>query len=420
MSPGPPAVSYRALFAIPSLGRVVASMQLARIAGSMVGVALVLFALLEYDDPGLAGLVTLASILPGLAISPVAGALLDRHGRVRLVQLDYVVAAGALVLIGGLSLAGRLEPWLLLLIAAISSLTAPLSTTGLRSLFPIIVPRHLWERVNAVDSNGYVIATIVGPPLAAILVSALSPALGILLIAAPLVAAATILVGVREPHVETALTGRLLVDAWRGLVYVAHHPTLRGLGVAVTTNNVANGAISIIVPLLVLDVMGDSELAVGLAFAISGVAGMGSALLFGRMDTRRREWRMLWSAMLAMALPALLLMPGAAGAVSGPAAGFGLVAVSMAIAGVCNGPLDIAMFTIRQRRTDPAWLGRAFAVSMALNFAGYPVGAALAGALATTSLVAAVALALAATLLSAVFAAWLVPRRDPRDTLTRP
>jgi hypothetical protein len=38
--------------------------------------------------------------------------------------------------------------------------------------------------------------------------------------------------------------------------------------------------------------------------------------------------------------------------------------------------MDIALFTMRQRRTDPAWIGRAFAVSMALNFVGFPIGAA--------------------------------------------
>lgn len=415
MSPGSPTVSYRALFAIPSLGRVVASMQLARIAGSMVGVALVLFALLEYDSPSLAGLVTLVSILPGLFISPLAGALLDRHGRVRLVQADYLIAAIALLLIGGLSLAGALEPWSLLLIAGLASLTNPLSASGLRSLFPIMVPRHLWERVNAVDSNGYIVATIVGPPLAAILLSILGPAVGIIVIAVPLLIAAVVLVGVREPHVETASSGRLLVDAWQGLLYVVHNRTLRGLGVAITLNNLANGAISIIVPLLVLDAMGGTELAVGVAFAISGVAGMVATLFVGRMDTRGREWRMLWRSMLGMTVPTLLLVPLAGGAIPGAAAGYGVLVLAMAVAGVLNGPLDIALFTIRQRRTDPAWIGRAFAVSMALNFAGYPVGAALAGQLASVSLVAAVGLAIVAALASATFSALLVPRTDPRD-----
>ena len=49
------------------------------------------------------------------------------------------------------------------------------------------------------------------------------------------------------------------------------------------------------------------------------------------------------------------------------------IALSMAATGLLNGPLDIAMFTLRQRRTDPAWMGRAFTVSMNLNFSGFPI-----------------------------------------------
>src|SRR5512135_1500622 len=152
------------------MGRVLAGMQIARIAQSMVAIAMVLFTLGTYHSAPLAGLVTFAGLAPGLLVSPIAGALLDRHGRVRLVQLDYVVALGSLALIGVLGMAGTLPAWLLVTIAAVSSLTAPLSSTGLRSLFPLLAPSHLWERVNAVDSNGYVVATIVGPPLAAALV----------------------------------------------------------------------------------------------------------------------------------------------------------------------------------------------------------------------------------------------------------
>ena len=80
--------SYRALLGVPTLPRVLLSGQIARIAQSMVSVALVLFTLDRFDSPAFAGLVTFASIFPGLLISPIAGALLDRHGRIRLVLLD--------------------------------------------------------------------------------------------------------------------------------------------------------------------------------------------------------------------------------------------------------------------------------------------------------------------------------------------
>src|SRR5688500_11523967 len=145
-------------------------MQIARVAQSMVGVAIVLFTLDRFGSPAFAGLVTFASIFPGLLISPVAGALLDRHGRIRLVLLDYVVALIAMMVIGVLALADALPGPVLVAIAVVSSLTSILSHVGLRSLFPILVPEHLWERVNAVDSNGYVVATIIGPPIAAVMV----------------------------------------------------------------------------------------------------------------------------------------------------------------------------------------------------------------------------------------------------------
>src|SRR3989337_2397186 len=78
--------SYRALLRVPTLGRVLVSMQIARVAQSMVSIALVLFTLDRYGSAAFAGLVTFASVFPGLLISPLPGALLAPHGRSRLVR----------------------------------------------------------------------------------------------------------------------------------------------------------------------------------------------------------------------------------------------------------------------------------------------------------------------------------------------
>ena len=75
--------------------------------------------------------------------------------------------------------------------------------------------------------------------------------------------------------------------------------------------------------------------------------------------------------------------------------------------------MDIALFTVRQRRTDPAWMGRAFAVSMAFNFMGYPIGAAIGGLLVAISLTGAVGFGLAALIAGCVLAATIVPRQAP-------
>jgi len=408
VTPEPAESSYRALLAIPRLGRVIVSMQLARIGQSMVGVALVLFVLARYGSPELAGLVTFASIFPGLLMAPIAGALLDRHGRTRLIIFDYLVALVSLALIGTLAILDALPVPLLLVIAVLSSITAILSHTGLRSLFPIIVPRHLWERVNAVDSNGYVVATILGPPIAALLVTVFGGAMALIIIGLAYGLAAVALIGAPDPASIATSSGNLLRDAWDGVRYTVGNPTLRGLGVAMTTINIGGGMVTIVVPLIVLDRLQAGELAVGAVFAVSGITGMASAFIFGRTDTRGREWTMLVLPMLLMA-PTFALLAVAAN-VSVAIVGLAVLAAALGSYGLLNGPLDISLFTVRQRRTDPAWMGRAFAVSMAFNFMGFPIGAALAGLLAARSIELAVAVGVGAALLAATFAALLIPR----------
>jgi MFS family permease len=385
-------------------------MQLIRIAQSMIGVALVLFSLSRYGSPAIAGLVTFASIVPGLLISPIGGALLDRHGRTRLILLDLVVATASMGLIAVLAFADALPAGLLVLIAAVSSLTGPLGATGLRTLFPLMVPPRLWERVNAIDSNGYVVASIVGPPLAAVLVGAFGGPAALLAIAILLGIAAVVLRPVPEPDAQVRTSGRLLVDAWQGLVYTWRNRTLRGVGLSITAINLGGGMVSIVVPLLVLKRLGLGESAVGIVFAVQGVAGVITGLLAGRMDTRGREVRMLAGPM-AVLVPALalLLLPGLLPLV-----------LCMALMGAANGPMDVAMFTLRQRRTDPAWMGRAFSISMAFNFAGWPVGAALAGVIATRSIEAAIVVGVVAAAVGVGFAATMIPSRDPALARSRP
>ena len=216
--------------------------------------------------------------------------------------------------------------------------------------------------------------------------------------------------GLREPASSTVTTGRLLHDALDGLRYAWGNRTIRGLGFAMSVTNLAWGAVTIILPIIVLEVLHEGEVWVGIAFAASGVSGMVSALVFGRRDTRGRELPMLVVPMLLMGPTLALLLPatGVLGPIE-PAVGLALVVGSMFVFGLLNGPLDIALFTIRQRRTDPAWMGRAFAVSMAFNFLGFPIGALIAGALATDSLALAVVVGAITCLLGAAIAQLLVP-----------
>jgi len=396
------APSYRRLFAIAGFPRLVASMMLARTAGQMVSLVLVLFALQRYGSAEIAGAVTFLSILPGLIGSPIAGALLDRHGRTRLMVLDYVIAGCSLALIAALAVTDLLPVPALLAIVTVTSLTQPLSNTGVRTLFPLIVPQHLWERANAIDSNGYVVASIVGPALAGALVAGFGAPAALAVTACLFVAAAAVSLGLQDPAAKGA-TGRLLPDAWRGLGYVLRNRTLRALALAVSTSNLGYGIFFLALPVLVLQRFGGGPEFVGVLFALLGVSGSVAVLLMGRVSTRGRERQWLAVAMLgeAAAFGVVLLFPDPL-----------IVALAMIALGIATGPFDIVLFTLRQRRTDPAWLGRAFAVSMALNFLGFPIGSAIAGAAVPISIALALLGAVGFELLGAVFAFVGVPDED--------
>jgi MFS family permease len=392
--------SYQALFALPSVGRLLVGMQVARIAQSMVGIAIVLYTLASYRSATLAGLATFFSFFPGIVVSPIAGALLDRHGRTRLVILDYVVALVSLIVLGALAAGNTLPPWLLMVIAAVSSLTSPLSGTGLRSLLPIIIPKHLWERANAIDSTGFLVATIIGPPVAAALVTFFGGPVAFIVIGLTFGIAAIVISNAPDPPAQARSRGSLLSEAWQGVIYTWKNRSLRALGFSVSTLNLSGGTFTIVVPLLVLQRLHMHETTVGLLLAIQGATGMISAILFGGIDSHKRERTMLALSMVGMGVSiAILLLSSNVIA----------IAVVMAVTGILNGPLDIALFTLRQRRTDLNWTGRAFAVSMSFNALGLPLGSVLAGALAARSPEAAILFGAIASVVGGVIAMRMIP-----------
>jgi len=374
---------------------------LARTANQMMQLTLVLFVLLRYHSPALAGITLFLAIAPGIAMSPVAGALLDRHGRIRLITLDYLVGAATLVLIAGLDAAGRLSPLELLPIVAVGSLTYSLSNSGARTLVPLIVPHRLWDRANALDSIAYSVTIGAGPALAGVLTAWSGPRLALLATAGVFVAAALLIAGLHEPTTTATPMRPVLVEAWAGLRYVlSWNASLRGIALVVSLMNVGLGILLIAVPVLVLERLHGNAAIVGELWALYGLASIPSALLFGRVNSQGRERLMMGLSTVAAGLGVALL------AVTGSIL---MAAVPLLIAGLANGPLDVAMFSLRQRRTDPAWFGRAFAVSMGLNWGGTPIGSALSGPLIHLGLPVAFIVAAALIILAGILIRWVVP-----------
>ena len=401
--------SYRALLRAPSLARVVVAMQLGRIAGFALPIVLVLYALTIYSSPPLAGVLTFLSLFPGLVAAPVIGALLDRLGRLRLIGIDYAVTTVGTAVLAALAASGRVPEAALLGVTFVLGVTQMFSDSGLRSLFPRLAPPELWERVNAVDSTGYQIATIVGPPVAAttFVIAGAAPAFAVL---ALLYAGAWLaLHGAREPAGAPAEDVRLVDATVEGLRYVWRNRTLRAVSLGVSTSSVCLGITVILLPILLIDRLAVPEWTVGVAFALSGGLGILAAVALGRSNTRGRERPLIIAATAGITLAALILLPATSGTV---ALGVACVLASAAVFGFAGGVWDIAVFTVRQRRTDPRLMGRAFAISMALNSSGYPIGAALGGWLATQSVELAICVAVGFGVVGTALGYLMLPRNE--------
>ena len=369
--------SYRALFKVRGLAQLLVSTLAARIVTQMFSVLLVLFVLETHHSASLSGIVVVCSQVPGIIASPIAGALLDRGSRVALMRLDYLVGSTCITTIGVLSVLHSLPTYLLLLVVSAASVTAPLSRVGGKSLYPVLVPRQLWDRSNAADSGSNVVATVLGPGVAGVAVALVGPRVALFLPAIVMLLAAVLLVRFVAPPAPSTTTASVLSDARAAIGYVWRNRVLRMLAGTMTVFNSCGGILTVAVPFIVLRRLHGGSATVGLLFAIMGATGFLAGLLTGRFGTENREKHLLAMSCMTTAVAYALLALDHHEVV--------LVAL-IAVIGIANGPLSVAMFSLRQHATDPQWFGRAFAVSMNLNFVGNPIGAAIAGALLTRSL----------------------------------
>jgi len=247
------------------------------------------------------------------------------------------------------------------------------------------------------------LTTVLGPPLAGAIVAFSSPETAIGATAVVFLAGALTLTGVRDVHSARDDRAGLLAEARAGVVYVLRHRALRGLAVGMSVVNLGQGILIVALPVLVLERGYGGAQLVGALWSLMGLSGIASGLLVGRWGSVGRERPML-------AIGILVIGVGiAAIAVAGS---LGAVAIGVVCIGIGSSAMDVALFSLRQRVTDPAWFGRAFAVSMHLNYSGIPIGSALSGPLLAISTPFALTVAVGFAFVAAVLTWVMVPSSE--------
>lgn len=383
---------------------------LSRLAGRIFSLAIVLYVLDRFGSPALAGWVAFASMAPGLLISPLAGALLDRLGAAKAIAVDMAASALLLLALGLADVAGSVSEPLLLILVTLYSLTSPLGTAGIRVLIPRLVPKEALDLANALDTSSYALINVAGPAVAGVLFGFAGSQATLLAIMLLYAASAASLVPLirRTSGGHATSTGPLIGDAVAGVIYFVRHTSLRGLAISYALFQVSWGILVVAVPVVVMKELGTgarADTVVGILWAAAGLAGGLGALFAGHLRTVDRERQFIAFGALATAV-----------AIFPVSASFGLVglAIGLVLVGFVEGPVDVGVLSLRQRRTDPGWLGRVLAVSMSFNMSGLPLGSAIGGIVVVYSPALAFAIAALASILAAIATYILVPARPER------
>jgi MFS family permease len=402
VTPATDSLSYRALLRLPNVRPLLLATCCARLAGRMFMLAIVLYVLARFQSPVLAGWVAFLVFAPGMAISPIAGALLDRVGAAGAIIADMAMGTTLVAAMAICGFSGAMRPPVLLVLVAIYSLTGPLGAAGIRTLIPALVPAAACDRANALDSSSFALIDMAGPALAGGLFAIAGGDPTLLVIAALYAAAGLALLPLRHAGPSGGAARGLLRSAVDGVLYVIRHRVLRGMAIAYSFGQASWGMMLVVVPVAVAHALAPGQpvdAITGFVWTGQGMAACLSALLAGHLRTVRRERQFM---ALGFLLTAASLWPLATFELAG-------VAVSMALAGFFSGFIDVGVLTLRQRVTDPRWLGRTLSVSMSLNLSGLPIGSAIGGALAAWSVDAAFAVAAMAAVLSAALSYALIP-----------
>jgi predicted MFS family arabinose efflux permease len=351
---------------------------------SQVGSSFTLFALpllvfkLTHSATNLA-LTTTFNFVPYLLFGLVLGALADRVNRKQMMLLTDLGRAAVIVVLPVLAVSGALRVGDIYAVAFVQSTLGILFNCGEFAAIPSLVGRD-----DLVTANGRIMATnsagqILGPILAGVLVTLMSPADLLFFDAASFVVSAASLAAIRRsfnaadrPGPANAGVASLLRDIRAGLHYVWSQPVLRSISLMMALINFVASTENSQLVLFAKRVLGASDSEVALLFA-AGAAGVVVVSIWAGPIRRRLSFAVtalgaLVISGLAVTGMALIGSYPAALVLWAASSGFGLL-------------LNINTAALRQAIVPDEMYGRVVSIAQVLAWSAIPLGA-LAGAAA--------------------------------------
>lgn len=187
-------------------------------------------------------LIAFFNLLPGLLLSPLIGAVVDRVDRRTLLILGDVTAALVSLAFLALLTFGHLEVWEIYLLVSVTSVSNMVQMVAFEASLSQLVPRQHFARAHGMMQLGQAAAQILAPPLAGLLVGTLGIQAVILIDFLTFLFGMSMLFTVSLPAPPAQGPrgqgwGALLRESWQGWSYIRERPGLVGLVVYLAALN---------------------------------------------------------------------------------------------------------------------------------------------------------------------------------------
>ncbi|MFC4017132.1 MFS transporter [Micromonospora sp. GCM10011542] len=368
-SPYWPVVSH------PLLRRVLPGLAVSALGDGMALVAVTWLAL-QLAPPGQRGtwiaIAVAAYTLPSAAGTIVFGRLLSGRSGAQLAGWDAILRAAALAAIPAAHLAGALTIGLYVTLLAASSLLHSWGSAGRFTLIAELLPHRHHLPANALVSTIAGTATVVGPPLAGVLIG-YAGAVWVIALDAVTFAVLALTYRLAIPAVDRTDPAADPASRTAGFGVIRHDRSLLGLLALSVGFFFLFGPVYVAMPIHVAEDLGGSATVLGVYYTAFGVGGVVGSVAAGYL----RRWS-LWPTLVGIVVGfGAALLPlglGAPIAVSLPA---------FALAGLIWAPYMATSMALFQRSTSTTMLPQVLAANGAVTVLAVPLGTMLGGPLVT-------------------------------------
>ncbi len=378
---------FRRVLAIADFRRFWLGATISSIGDAMTFVALSWLVLSGPDPASRLALLALLYTAPVVLGGLLAGPILDRFDKRRVLIIDSVFRGGVMASIPITVALNVMPDFLPFVAAAIYGLLRMIPLAGFPAAIPSLVPDSELDSANALESLSFSVAGIVGPATAGLLAGVIGAPAVLAIDSVSFLIFALALLRVRQPLdsrrpevspiVRAAGVGSKVETAVKrsSISSVLRDPVIIATTVAFMAFNIAEGMLLVVAPWLAKTTLIGGAASLGVLLALLAAGEIIGAALAGAIRIQRSPIRAIGTVqtLAAAGYLSLLLAPSLV------ALGAGFL-----IIGLLSAPMTVWAQSLRMRRIPSELHGRAFALLRTLMQGTLPLGAVLATPLIAT------------------------------------